>query len=267
MKFGKDFGNGPADGWVFQIDNQFSKYQESKLAARRECFRRYVCESRLSDEVRTAVMEFMAGRFEREHPGRPLRLTDAEDPLDAIGCQIQEDFAILSSNPSGEHWLSYLHLCSPNHWAAEEKIGRDFASIHAPVAGIESINHRADVHVKTMIGATDGLVRFAWGIATDDTLNHHPTKDSVTAARHFDFANPRAFVRVERQTMWGFPAADAALFTIRTYFLDCRELKRSHPPMRDALVAAIESMSPESLVYKGLASWRDPLLAWLRESV
>jgi len=270
MKFGKDLGNGPADQQVFQIDNDFPRYRESKLAVRREDFERYICEARLAPEVRESVTAFMVKRFAKDHPGRELRFSDEtvtppyRDPLDAIACQIQEDFAIISSNPAGDHWLSYLHLCSPNHWAAQEKIGRHFAHVHAPVAGIEPINRRADVHVRTMIAAEEGLVRFAWGLGTDDVLNHHPSRDAGTAARTFDPKHPRAFVRVERQTIWGFPAVGAALFMIRTYFVDCAELKRSNLPMREALISAIESMPQSSIVYKGLEHWYRPLLTWLR---
>jgi hypothetical protein len=94
-------------------------------------------------------------------------------------------------------------------------------------------------------------------------LNHHPQRDSLTAARSFDPQNPRAFVRVERQTIWGFPNVGAALFTIGTSFVDCAALN-SNAPLRDALVAAIETMPPASVAYKGLSSWRDSLVKWLR---
>ena len=116
---------------------------------------------------------------------------------------------------------------------------------------------------RTAVAAGEGLVRFAWGLGTDDLLNHHPQRDAVKAGRCFDPRHPRAFVRVERQTMWGFPKVGAALFTIRTSFVDCAVLKRSNPPMRDALIAAIESMPPASIQYKGLTSWKESLLDWL----
>jgi dimethylamine monooxygenase subunit A len=292
-RFGKDFGNGAADQHVFQIDRDFATYRQTKLASRRECFDRYVCQADLSEDVRAAVATFIAHRLRREHPehfaGDPQTLssrltnealafdadlnlvrTDSQveppyrDALDALAGQMQEDIAILSTNAVKGHWLSYLHLCFPNHWAVGDKIGRGFAEVHAPVAGIEPINRRADAHVKTMVAAEVGRVRFAWGLGTDDLLNHHPERDAETAARSFDPRHPRAFVRVERQTIWGFPSVRAALFTIRTSFVDCADLKRSNPPMRDALIAAIESMSAASMQYKGLSSWRESLLEWLR---
>jgi hypothetical protein len=292
-RFGKDFGNGAAERKVFQIDGEFARYRQAKLAARSECFERYVCESNLRCDARAAVTRFIFDRLRHEHPehfaggerelssalthetlrfDQNMNLQDADseieppyrDALDALAGQIQEDIAIIAVDDLNGHWLSYLHLCFPNHWAAGEKIGRSFAEIHATVAGIEPINRRADVHVKTMVAAEQGMVRFAWGVGTDDLLNHHPQRDALTSARSFDPRHPRAFVRVERQTIWGFPIARAALFTIRTSFIDCAVLKRSNPPMRDALIAAIESMPPASIQYKGLSSWKTSLLDWLR---
>ena len=92
-------------------------------------------------------------------------------------------------------------------------------------------------------------------------LNRHPdgTPDAQRP-RRFDAANPNAFLRVERQTMHGFPAVEAALFTIHTTFINCASL----PQHRRQLVAdAIRSMSPGVLNYKGIAPFQDDLLAWL----
>lgn len=296
-RFGKDFGNGPADACAFQIDREFPRYRAAKLAARREDYGRYVCTVDLGPEVRSAVAAFIAARLVQEHPqwfesssggqsgGLRCRLTGESwsltadgrlsaclasvdppyaDSLDALACQVQEDLAILTADGSGRDRISYLHLCLPNHWAATDKVGRDFATIHAPVAGIGAILQRADAHVRAMVSAEQGLVRFAWGVATDDELNHHPARDAATSARTFDPRCPRALVRVERQTLWGFPSVGASLFTIRTYFVDCMELKRSKPEQCAALATAVESMSPESAAYKGLSAWRAALVAWLR---
>jgi hypothetical protein len=62
--------------------------------------------------------------------------------------------------------------------------------------------------------------------------------------------------------IWGFPAVDAALFTIRTSFCDCAEL-RQDPERRSQLISALQSMSTASLVYKGLAESKAAILNWL----
>ncbi len=74
---------------------------------------------------------------------------------------------------------------------------------------------------------------------------------------------PALYLRIERQVIWGFPAVEAALFTIRTYFQDVKVMKKQFPGQCDQLRAAIQSMSPASLHYKGLVhQWQD-ILAWL----
>jgi hypothetical protein len=60
------------------------------------------------------------------------------------------------------------------------------------------------------------------------------------------------FLRVERQTTWGLPEVDAALFAIRVYIYDTDEIFRALPERREILAAAIRSMSPASRIYKGL---------------
>jgi hypothetical protein len=292
-RFGKDFGNGAADGHVFQIDRSFDNYRRVKLAARRERLGKYFQARDLRPAVARAVTAFILDRLAREHPqgfvraggtllchftGESLAFdhdlnlvaagpSDAANPpyadaFDALASQVQEDFAVMSAE-GDRHWLSAVHLCFPNSWAAEEKVGRTFAAVHEPVAGIEPINRQEADLVRLMVQATDGLVRFAWGVTFDDELNHHPRRPPGAAtATRFDPANPRAFLRVERQTIWGLPAVGASLFTIRTYLYGCDELRRD-PRRRAPLIAALRSMPPASLAYKGLADSVEPLLDWL----
>jgi hypothetical protein len=283
FKFGTDFGNGEADRQVFQRDDQFPRYHAAKLAARAERLSKYF----QTHQYRSATAERVV-RFIVEHlptpapPGRGSGLHDVELPstggaevgavsvpllggvgvgnpsdLDPLALRVQEDLAVIQRE-GDRHWLAAIHLCFPNHWAAEDKIGKTFAEIHAPVAGIEPINRQADKLVDAMIHATTGFVRFVWGIVTDTELNHHP---SQPRGRQFDPTNPRAYLRIERQTIWGFPEVDASLFTIRTYFEDIAALPSEK---RAKVISAIESMSPAALEYKGLAASREDLLAWLR---
>ena len=296
LRFGKELGNGPADAQVFQIDSDFDAYRREKLATRREGVARYFCTSDFSAEAEAAVTAFAAQRLASEHPrwfalrgpdGRNLitltcaltrevltfdarmglvaseGTTPADPPyasaLDALACQVQEDIAVVSGK-GGRHWLSAAHVCFPNGWSPREKIGRDFAGLHEPVAGMEAMNRRGGEFANVMFGATDGLVRFAWGIAFDDELNHHPDAPRVA----FRSGSPQAFLRVERQTVWGLPHTGASLFTIRTYLYDCRTLCRD-PAARAQLVSAVASMTSESAAYKNLSDARSALVRWLSE--
>ncbi|MDY6897956.1 MAG: DUF3445 domain-containing protein, partial [Cyanobacteriota bacterium] len=82
--------------------------------------------------------------------------------------------------------------------------------------------------------------------------------------RNFDRENPKLFLRIERQVMWGLPENDAAIFIIRTYFRDCRTIKKDIL-LSNKLLSAIESMTPESLKYKGLTETKHDILAWLNQ--
>jgi dimethylamine monooxygenase subunit A len=299
--FGTDFGNGQADQQVFQLDRQFAHYRQMKELARAEHFSWYYQTHQYSTEVATAIAQLIIHRLIQEHPqifqlhqassnqitfhshltGETLELdaryqlrqvypvasmqTPYGSALDALAMQVQEDLAVVS-RVGDRHWVSAIHLCFPNHWAAEEKIGRNFATVHGPVAGMESMNRRGAALVHTMITRRPA-VRFAWGLSTDTHLNHHPKSPpgisgDRDSGRQFDPDNPCLFLRIERQVVWGLPAVDAALFTIRTYFQDCQGLKQK-PERQSQLMAAIQSMSPESLTYKGLTNSREAILHWL----
>jgi hypothetical protein len=301
MLFGSCFGNGQADQQVFQIDENFAHYHQAKLLARAERLSKYYQTHNYSKAVAGAIARLIVERLIQEHPQyfsyqkstaktsifssqltKEILYLDAEwqlqrvegssvfpaytSILDALAAQVQEDMTVICRGEDDCNWLSAVHLCYPNHWSAEEKIGKDFAAIHTPVAGMEKINRRADAIVNTMINYKP-MVRFAWGLSTDTRLNHHPEPPPSLLVNHwqgrrFNPENPQLYLRIERQVIWGLPENEAALFTIRTYFRDCALLKKDSL-LRVKLCAAIESMSPESLIYKGLADSKADILHWL----
>ncbi|WP_448380786.1 heme-dependent oxidative N-demethylase family protein [Gloeomargarita sp.] len=298
---GKDFGNGVWDQRVFQIDGNYTCYYHAKQLARRECLKKYYQTQEFAPEIERSIAQFITERLVQEYPqhyqitqqangriwhnrltgeavyfdadyrlldvtGLPPEVPPYCSALDALACQVQEDMAVVSR--AGErHWLSAIHLCFPNHWAAAAKIGREFAEVHGPVPGMAGINRRGHALVHTMI-TQPPLVRFAWGVSTDTRLNHHPepppgVDPEQWQGRRFQPHDPRLYLRIERQVIWGFPAVEAALFTIRTYFLDVEVMKKQFPGHCAQLRAAIQSMSPAALDYKGLAHHWSEILAWL----
>lgn len=296
---GTDFGNGAADRHVFQLDRHFAAYRAEKLRARRERLEKYYQTRDYDPALDHAVTRFLVHRLITEHPhafradtgangfvqlhcrcsGESLQLgaarvtgTPPVDPpyasaLDALACQVQEDLAVVQLSADAHGLLRAIHLCFPNHWAAADKIGKNFVDLHEPVPGMERTQRQAGALLPALV-QRGPYVRFAWGLSTDARLNHHPEPPPGIAAddwrgRRFDQHDPRAWVRVERQVIWGLPEANAFVFTIRTYFNDLAEVRRD-PEQRDALVRAIGSMSAATLQYKGLADYRDDLLAWLR---
>jgi hypothetical protein len=304
FRFGTDFGNGNPDQQMFQLDREYIRYRENIVHSRAERLSKYYCIDRYSEAENTTIVRFITKRLVAEYPNlfdvqrteagtclhcrltgehlhfdKSFRLKTVEfdrepvepeyvSALDAIASQVPEDIAIISALSARNHWISAIHLCAPNYWAAGDKIGRSYASAHSPVAGMEPVNRAQEQMVAAMI-YKGPYVRFTWGLVTDDRLNHHPEApvDADTATwtgRHFDPALPRLYIRVERQVIWGFPDIGAALFTIRTYLTDCYILK-TNSLKRDLLIASVRSMSPDQLRYKGLFRDREAILDWLTD--
>ncbi|MBD0387851.1 MAG: DUF3445 domain-containing protein [Nostoc sp. C3-bin3] len=303
MAFGSCFGNTQADQQVFQIDDNFAHYRQAKLLARGERLDKYYRTCNYSKTVAGAMARLIINRLIQEYSQHfhyqksidntlkfhsqltketlyldaELQLQQVEgssvvpayaSTLDALAAQVQEDLTIICRSDDGSNWQGAVHLSYPNHWTAEEKIGKDFATIHAPVAGMEKINRRGDAIANTMI-TQKPMVRFAWGLSTDTRLNHHPEPPpgvsvSQWQGRSFDLQHPQLYLRIERQVIWGLPEYEAALFSIRTYFRDCGVVKKD-PVLRSKLYAAIQSMTPEVLVYKGLVESKSSILEWLKE--
>ena len=301
FRFGTDFGNGDKDQHYFQIDSDFFDYRDNKLRARGERLGKYYCDELNEPPVLRRIHAHIIKRLSHEHPllyeleigsravGLHCHLTGEvlvfdkeynfrealnsnypspvyQSGLDALACQLQEDIAVVTAAEAGDNRLAALHLCFPNHWAAEDKIGKSFDIIHQPVAGMAATNNKSAQIVSSMIRQSP-YVRFAWGIATDRRLNHHPVapkpQQQHWQGRRFTGSNESLYLRIERQTTNGFPDIDTALFTIRTYFTDIAQLKKSNPPQVRAIHDAISSMTDAQLRYKGLYQDKTRILKWL----
>ena len=222
---GTDFGQGVMDGRVFQVDAEWPRYRANKLACRAERTGKYVARADLDEPATVALRDWFVGQLTAAYPDRFLRQGpqlhchlsgdivplngDPFDVFDGLAMQVQEDVCLCRAD-EGRDWLAAGHVCSPSHWGIERKIGRPFTAIHEPVPGIGNINRSAAAYVRTMIDRGP-FVRFAWGFATDERLNHHPDPPPGVAAddwrgRRFVPGETPLFLRVERQVMWGLPS-------------------------------------------------------------
>jgi hypothetical protein len=295
---GTDFGNGHNDTLIFQFDANFTRYRDEKISSRKERLDKYYCIDALSSVTQSYITRFIILQLCQEHPKLfdyeqhhdhyhlSCRLTgeelvfgsdftllspqtdnhDYQDCLDALAMQVQEDLALVEISPAGNDRINALHLCFPNHWAAEDKIGQTFLTSHAPVPGMEKLNQRANQLLTSLLNRGP-FVRFAWGLATDNRLNHHPiAPENIDTGqwqgRRYDPTHPELYLRIERQVLKGFSAINTILFTIRTYFYDVETLKQSEDKRR-ALLSALRSMSPETQRYKGLTQSLPIILEWL----
>nr|WP_262918988.1 DUF3445 domain-containing protein [Tunicatimonas sp. TK19036] len=286
-----DFGNGASDQHIFQLDHQYAHFIENKAVCRREGIGKYYVRSQEFPDTLQAVTCYIAEKLAEEYPSQfelersgdkykltnclrncALRWTEEGRLLDhsiytsvsdGLADQVPEDLAIWQVHGEKDY-LSTIHLCSPNHWAPADKVGRPFSFVHAPVAGMDALRRRYQPMLRSLLQPKT-WVRFAWGLGTDTRLNHHPKPPpGITSqewmGRSFDPNHPQLYVRVERQTLTGFPEVQAVLFTIRTYFEEVHQLPR---PEIQALSGAVTSMSEDALRYKGLHEDKAQLLGWL----
>ncbi len=152
------------DKLIFQFDNHYRAYVANKRNCREENIHKYYCEKDSLSDTLITINHYMVTQLLKEHPdyfsleesNRSYTFTNHKSKeqfqwkkdwirvesnrylslFDALCCQAQEDFAICQFDGDRD-WMSAIHLCSPNHWAAADKIGKTFDVVHAPVPGIE----------------------------------------------------------------------------------------------------------------------------------
>lgn len=171
-----------------------------------------------------------------------------------------EDFAVVDAADGSIPWLA---VCLPSHWAPQEKVGRPFAEVHAPVADAALIL-RAAVPLVNLVTAAERWERFVWNVTGHPRLHAHPRHvDPQRWPADIDATLPAgAWWRSERQTFIPLPEHRQAVFTIE---VQCEPLARAidTPERARRLHDAIASMSPAVLDYRNLAAVKTPLLQWL----
>jgi len=183
-----------------------------------------------------------------------------ETPLELA---VAEDFAVLDGASGTLPWLS---VCVPSHWAPEDKVGLDFAAIHAPVADNAALV-AASHHLVALATGGDCWERSVWTISPSARYDQHPRRHAREPWP--DAQDPAAFagrcwLRAERQVF--FPVGRGrrqAVFAIRVMMQPLTDAARS-PEMAQRLRESLGSMTQAVLDYKNLAAAREPLLHWLR---
>jgi hypothetical protein len=171
-----------------------------------------------------------------------------------------EDFALIDGRTAQIPWLA---VALPSHWAPEQKVGLDFAQVHAPVAD-NAVLLAAGAALARLVSAATRWERFVWNITPRPALNAHPALPSTESwpAADASAVAAQAWWRTERQTFIPVPDAGVAMFTI---LVDTQPLAQAidRADKAQRLHDAIASMSPAVLHYRSLGSVRDALLEWL----
>jgi hypothetical protein len=182
-----------------------------------------------------------------------------------LALAFEQDFAVLDAATGRIPWLA---VCLPSHWAPEDKVGRLFAEVHAPVADNATLLAASEALTRLVTGP-DRWERFVWTLSTNPRLHQHPRRSPRNAWPHG--ATPQAlaaqaFLRTEHQTFIPLPERRQAVFTIH---VESRPLAEAVDTAEHArqLHDALASMSPAVLGYRGLTEAQPRLLAWLAQQV
>lgn len=183
-------------------------------------------------------------------------------PQDPPELAFEEDFAVLDG---ADGTLPWLCVCVPSHWAPEDKLGLDFAAVHAPVADNAALISASSQLVALATGG-ECWERQVWTITPSGRYDQHPRRHARSPWPTVD--DPEAFaaqcwLRAERQVF--FPVGQGtrqAVFTIRV-MLRPLALAVQEPRHAGRLHDALASMSQSVLAYKNLTAAREPLLRWL----
>ena len=192
--------------------------------------------------------------------------------VDALTQGIQEDFVILHDEPGEtgpELHSRFLSVCFPSNWAPAEKLGLDFTAIHAPVADNALLQAGARGIVDLAFRQTP-MLRHVWLLTPSPDLAQHPQTRRFRwddALRQADASGHRlideVFFRVERQTTLPLPSLRRGVFFIRVMVAPLAEVLGHEAPRAGELHAALASMSPAVVAYRGMGTVRDRLLAEL----
>jgi hypothetical protein len=173
-----------------------------------------------------------------------------------------EDFAVIDGDTARIPWLA---VCLPSHWVPEDKIGKHFAEVHAPVADNQMLITASD-HLARLVTGSDRWERWVWNITSHPHLDAHPARlqahgwpTDVDAEQ----LAARAFMRTERQTFHPLTAHRQAVFTIHVE-VQPLAMAITEPAHAQRLHDALHSMSAAVLAYRNLTDARERLLAWLQ---
>ena len=189
-------------------------------------------------------------------------LPAARRPSALLALAFEEDFAVIDGASATIPWLA---VCLPSRWAPEEKIGRHFAEVHAPVADNELLV-AASASLARLVTGDERWERFVWTISADPRLHQHPARGGadwpVASEIGSEALVAQAFFRSERQTFIPIAANGNAIFTIHVESVPLVDAVASADAAR-RLHDAIASMSPAVLAYRRLDGVRGRLLSWL----
>lgn len=248
FRLGKDFGNGAADGRIFQRDSTTAAVLEAKRRVLEAHPERYAFASDVGRlEGLRYVLDWM-NRRAAEDTGSVSHVDGGVvSGFDVLARQSAEDFVILQRDECHGERCVLAHVCFPSGWRPERIVGKGFLAIHDAVPAFEEVG-RSSRPLVDAIFERGPYVRFVWTVTPGAELDRHPSLE------HADWQESQAgFLRVERQISVPFAERNLSLFVIRLHVYSFAELSASE---RAVLASCLRQTADEILTYKGLASER-----------
>lgn len=188
-------------------------------------------------------------------------------PLELASRLVQDDLVIMRAGARG-HRLVAASLCFPSSWSLIEKFGHPLADIHAPVPGFQRGTRTAELieRIFTNLQAERPVQRYNWSLYDRPDM-HYIERDHSSGPEMWASEDPRAWIRVERQTLRRLPLSGDILFTIKICVDPVQILDRmpdGHIKAR-SLADQLAGLDDAQTRYKGVAASRDKAVKWLRE--
>jgi hypothetical protein len=198
-----------------------------------------------------------------------LILDHADAALEFIDAalSVQEDLVICSGDSSGGFPIIAGVVCFPSGWSIAEKIGMPIQAVHAPVPKFDETMGRSTASLLDRLRVGRPVWRTNWGVRCSGELDQSPkhrNRFSIAAnAVDSSSAGDQCHFRVERQTLSRLPISGDILFTIHTMQQPIAELDQDQ---QNTLLAWLQTCPAETLRYKGIDLFSEPLQTWLKNN-
>ena len=209
---------------VIEFDDQESRYLDLKKKSKDNIY----FDDLYSTEHDNAICNKISSILNKEYPLRNLSFKNFEE----LGYRLQEDLAVFHRSNK----LIALHVSFPSVWIPKEKIGLSFASIHAPVPGMEIFLKNEKKYVEMMVNTPSPIIRYVWGEHYGYFLCEEEPLEANLKVMH-----------TERQTFIGLPEWDIGLFLIRKKVMLYNETTKD---FQNWYQGQIQSMTEDQRKYK-----------------
>jgi len=150
-------------------------------------------------------------------------LSSFEQLCDLLRLSVQEDLVIGKVSDDGkDDYMECLLVPLPSKWNPLDKVGLNFADVHAPIPNSERLV-KASPRLVTAIMNKGPFVRYNWTLSSQhlpqNPAIHEYQQDyeQLDQIKDFDTMMQSVYFRVERQTLKAFPHLNRYVFIIHTY--------------------------------------------------